>query len=141
MLKRMINEYREISDDEVRKFYAGILAPGLKHKYGAFVDGELVAIAGILKDPVHFGTIFEESGKDIGFIDVRDGASRLGFRAVVEVKRFLEKISDAIFVQCDEKNYPNAPKLLSALGFTRTGEMLADARSKAVTMEVWKWQP
>lgn len=136
----MSSEFRPISNDEARAFYGGVLYPGVTDITGAFLDGKLVGVSGVLVDPSHFGTMFEESARKIGFLDATEDAKKLGYRAMLAIRAKMKTMDDTVFVQCDSVNYPDAPKLLKALGFVETDEMEKDARNNVTTLRVWKWR-
>lgn len=136
----MRHEFREITMEELRSFFGGVAYPGVEHVSGAFVDGKMVAVCGILCDPIYYGTMFEENGRRIGFIDATEDVKKLGYKAILAVRDYLKKVDRDLYVQCDEHNYSTAPKLLRVLGFIETDEFEKDARNTNRTVRIWKWQ-
>lgn len=133
-------EFREPTIDEIKQFYGGISYPGLNEGLALFVNGKMVGMAGIIRDPSHWGTLFEENGKKIGFIDADPEAKLAGYRAVLAIKDYMKTKCDELYVQCDVNNYASAPRLLAALGFKETDEISKDSRNTSRTMRIWKWQ-
>lgn len=125
---------------DIKAFYAGIYYPGIQDAMAAYIDGKVVGIAGVLRDPVYDGTIIEEHGKIIGFIDAEPEAKCLGVNAILAIRQYLRDRGREICVLCDSNNYPDAPKLLTVLGFKETSEVQRDSRNTKRTMQVWTWQ-
>ena len=132
-------EIRPASPDEMKSFYYGVRIQEVSDVYGAFVDGECIGMSGIMRDPAYFGTLWEEEGRMIGFLDIRANHPGLGVRAVRAIRSYLCTRNHAIYVQCDTNTVPQAERLLRLLGFSPTEEMETDMRNKK-SVRVWKWQ-
>lgn len=125
----------------MKKFYGGVLIRQIGDIFGAFLsDGTAIGMAGILREPTHFGTIFEDEGRWIGFLDVTDDLKRIGSRAIRTMRTYLKgQHNKEIIVLCDENNFPDAGRLLKIIGFVKTDASEVDPRSKK-KVQVWKWQ-
>lgn len=106
----------------------------------ALVDGKIVAMCGVLRDPRYHGSIFEEDGRWIGFLSLGDGVPPLGFQAVLGMRHYLQAQTEPIIVQCYSM-FPKAEKLLTVLGFKPTDEFMADFREPSLKLRIWQWQP
>ena len=130
---------RKLTPGEIRDFYYGVLSQEVIEAFGSFVSGKCVGVCGIMKEPSHFGTLFEEYGRCIGFLDVRENYKELGLRYVRKMIRYIKEKNIDIYVKCDSSSFPQAKRLLKILGFTPTGEMDINVMTRE-PIEVWKWQ-
>lgn len=132
-------QIREMTEDEERDFF-GRNDPSIRALSGAFVDGKCIAVAGVIRDPLYYGTMFEEDGRWIGFLQLADGTAPLGPHVVIAMRHFLKKQAEPLIVQCEDF-LPKAEKLLAVLGFTPTDRYEADFRMPSRKLRIWKWQP
>lgn len=130
---------REPTPQEERAFF-GANDPSIRDLRCAEVGGQVVAMSGVIRDPRYYGTIFEEDGRWVGFLQLAPDAAPLGVNAVIAMRRYLETQTEPLIVQWDDA-YPTAEKLLRVLGFTQTDEFLPDIRSPPRKLRVWQWQP
>lgn len=130
---------REMTREEEHKFF-GRNDPCLEHLSGAFIDGECVAVCGVMRDPRFYGSMFEEDGRWIGFLQLLPTTKPLGAQAVIEMRRWMQRFTAPIEVQHHDE-HPKAEKLLQVLGFKPTDRFEADHRKPSRKLRIWKWQP
>lgn len=130
---------REPTPEEERAFF-GANDPAIRDLRCAVVGGQVVAMSGVIRDPRYYGTIFEEDGRWVGFLQLAPDSAPLGVNAVIAMRRYLESQTEPLIVQWDDA-YPTAEKLLRVLGFTPTDEFLPDIRNPPRKLRVWSWQP
>ena len=123
----MFREFFAHNDPCIRDLYAGI------------VNGKVVAMAGVIRDPRFHGSMFEEMGRWIGFLQVADDVPPLGAKAVHAMRAYLKRQSEDIIVQC-ENAFPKAEKLLRILGFKPTEEFMPVFRNPERKLRVWLWR-
>jgi len=130
---------RDATPQEERAFF-GSNDPTIRDLRCAVTGDTVVAMAGVIRDPRFCGSIFEEDGRWIGFLQLAPDAAPLGVHAVIAMRRYLETQTEPIIVQWDDA-YPTAEKLLRVLGFTPTDEFIPDFRNISRKLKVWLWQP
>lgn len=130
---------REPTPEEEKAFF-GNCDPAIRDLKCAVIGGAVVAMAGVIRDPRYYGSIFEEDGRWVGFLQLAPGAAPLGVNAVIAMRRYLEAQTEPIIVQWDDA-YPTAEKLLRVLGFSPTQEFMPDYRDTSRKLRVWQWQP
>lgn len=130
---------REPTPAEEAAFFGGN-DPAIRDLRCATIGGTVVAMAGVIRDPRYYGSVFEEDGRWIGFLQLAPDAALLGVHAVIAMRRYLETQTEPIIVQWDDA-YPTAEKLLRVLGFTPTDEFMPDYRDISKKLRVWLWQP
>jgi hypothetical protein len=96
-------------DEAVRDLMAGV------------ENGKVIAMAGLCRDPRYYGSIFEDAGRWIGFLQLAPDTPPLGFQPVLAMRHYLRGQSEDIIVQCDDR-MPKAEKLLTVLGFKPTDQ-------------------
>jgi len=133
-------EIRVASRNEMKDFLGGIQLHQVIDVFGAFVNGVPVGLAGVLRDPVYFGTIFEEEGRLIGFLDASEELRAVGAKVVRAAKTYLKSQKKEIFVMCDNHNYPDAGRLLNVIGFVETDGTETNSINHK-KMRVWVWRP
>lgn len=133
-------EIRPASNEEIKSFYNGIRVREIQEAFGLFRENQCIAVSGTLVDPSHFGTIFENEGRIIGFLDTREKISDIAIHVVRMMRRHLLALGREVYVQCDVERHPQAPRLMTLLGFVPTGEMQTNMETRR-PIEVWKWQP
>ena len=129
---------REATPEEEVAFF-GQRDPGMRHLSCAVVDGQPIAMAGVIRDPRYQGSLFEEDGRWIGFLDVREPMT-VPWMAVVAIRRFLLEQTEPVIVQWDDA-LPTAEPLLRALKFQPTAEFIPDFRQPSRKLRIWLWQP
>lgn len=132
-------EIRPATPAEEREFFAHN-DPCIRDLMAGLIDGAVVAMAGVMRDPRYHGSIFEEDGRWIGFLQLAPGAAPLGPKPVRAMQRYLKTQAEAIIVLCDETQ-PKAERLLKILGFTPTDHYEADFRLPTRKLRSWTWQP
>lgn len=92
--------------------------------YRAEADGETVAVGGLIW-----------RGRRLwAFFDVKGGVSaRLGVAILLKLKAGLRQAREDAWITCDKATYPDAPRLLKAVGFQETAEVMDG-------MTVWVWR-
>jgi hypothetical protein len=130
---------RMASPDEMKSFYGGIRIQEVRDLLGAFIGERCIGMAGVMRDPSYFGTIFEEDGSMIGFLDIKDHNHASGAKIIRAIRSYLKSHKETIHVQCDEVNFQNAGRLLKILGFIELNETETDVRNKK-RLKVWRWQ-
>ena len=130
---------RDLTPEEEKAFF-GHRDPAIRDMQCAEIDGKVVAVCGVIRDPRYYGSIFEEDGRWIGFFQVAPDAPSVGAMAVVAMRQYLKRQTEPIIVQWDDA-YPTAEKLLRVLGFTPTEEFMPDYRETSRKLRVWTWQP
>lgn len=125
-------------DEEIS--FLGHRDPCIRELRCAIVDGEVVAMSGVMRDPRYHGSIFEEDGEWIGFFSVAPGARLIGWAVVAAMRQFLKEQTEPVIVQWDDQ-FPTAERLLLALGFQRTDRIIADFRQPSRKLRIWIWQP
>lgn len=133
-------EIRKASVADIMEFYGGFRRPEIIEAYGAFLNGKPIGICGLMRDPKHFGSIIEDSGRIIGFLDASPELKSAGIKSVRAMLSFLKTVDHEIYVQSDANNFPQAEKLMRVLGFAPTDEKERDALNHDNMMRVWKWQ-
>ncbi len=132
-------EIRPATPTEIKEFYHGIRVQEIVDAFGAFADDECLGIGGTIRDPSYFGTLWEEDGRMIGFLDVRKKTKNLGIQAIMAMRKYLRSRPYDTYVQCDSNTVAQAERLLRLLGFAPTEEEEIDMRNKQA-VRVWKWQ-
>jgi hypothetical protein len=130
---------REPTPEEEVAFF-GYNDPAIRDLRCAVIGSQVVAMAGVIRDPRYYGSIFEEDGRWIGFLQLASDAPKLGAMAVVAMRHYLKSQTDPIIVQWDD-SYPTAEKLLRVLGFIPTEEFMASLRHPSQKLRIWLWQP
>lgn len=132
---------REPTPEEERAFF-GTNDPAIRDLRCAVIGGQVAAMCGVIRDPRFYGSIFEEDGRWVGFLQLAPDAAPLGAMAVVAMRHYLKTQTEPIIVQWDDA-YPTAEKLLRVLGFTPTNEFLPDFTNpnSPRKLRVWQWQP
>lgn len=115
------------NDDAVRDLMAGV------------ENGRVIAMAGLMRDPRFHGSIFEEDGRWIGFLQLAPDVPPLGFQPVLAIRHYLRGCAEDVIVLCDN-TLPKAEKLLGVLGFKPTEKFEADFRQPTRKLRVWVWQ-
>jgi hypothetical protein len=131
-------EIREATAEEEKQFF-GKNDPAVSGLHCAVHAGTIVGMSGLYRDYNYQGSIFEEDGRQIAFLSVTPEAPRLGWPAVIAMRRFLEKQTGTVIVQQDDA-YPQSEKLLAVLGFTKTPKVMPDFRGTNRKLRVWQWQ-
>jgi RimJ/RimL family protein N-acetyltransferase len=131
-------QIREATAEEERAFF-GRNDPAVRDLRCAVVDGTVVAMSGLMRDPVYYGSLFEEDGRWIGFLSLAPGAKPLGWAAVVAMRHFMQTQTEPIVVQHDDR-HPKAERLLKALGFRPTDEFKPHFLEKHRKLRTWLWQ-
>jgi hypothetical protein len=72
--------------------------------------------------PVALGGFYRWNERLWATFEVRPGAKRAGTTIVLAVLRALKDRDEPVFVQCDFEEFPQAPRLLTVLGFEQTEE-------------------
>jgi hypothetical protein len=132
-------EIRDATPEEEIAFY-GRHDDNVRDLKCAVIDGAVVAMSGVLRDPRFADTIFEERGRWFGFLELAPGAAPLGWRAVAAIRAYLRQRTEPIIVQWDDA-LPKAERLLTVLGFQRTDEFIHDFRDPSRKLRIWQWQP
>ena len=130
-------EVRSATKEEIRS-YLGFLPRGIRFVSAAVRDGEIVAMSGVVRDPLVYGSILEEEGRWIAFLDVTGFDPREGVRAVKAIAQRLKSLNDEIWVYCETK-HPKAERLLAVLGFQPTDEIRPNWRNYEQKLRMWKW--
>lgn len=125
-------------EDEVAFF--GRRDPATRDLRCAVIDGKIVAMSGVMRDPRYYGSIFEEDGRWIGFLTVAPDVAPLGWPVVVAMRQFLKTQTEPLVVQHDDQE-PKAERLLRLLGFTPTDEFVPDFRNPSRKLRTWAWLP
>lgn len=126
--------------DQLR-FY-GLVDTSLRELRCAEVDGKVVAMCGLIRNPLFADSIFEEDGGWIGFLELAPGAEPLGWPAVVAMRQFLKTCREKITFQHDSQ-HPKAERLLTVLGLRPTGKVITDFSdpTRKNKLRIWEWQP
>ncbi len=91
-----------------------------------FANGERVGMAGI--------ALNETDQKFWGYFNIKDKvSSEVGADLIRQIRGGLKAMTEPVYVLCQECDFPQAPRLLKALGFKPTGEIKEG-------QEVWKCQ-
>lgn len=131
-------EIRMATAEEERSFF-GKNDPAVSALHCAVINGTVVAMSGLYRDYDYYGSIFEEDGRQVAFLSVAPDAPRLGWPAVIAMRRFLETQAGPVIVQQDD-DYPQSERLLAVLGFTKTSKVKPDFRGTNRKLRVWQWQ-
>lgn len=97
---------------------------------GSKTDYDMVRVDGI---PVAMGAFHREGTRTWVFLNVKPHDDVPSIAIVRGLARGLRRRGGVIHCICDAEQFPNAPRLLRALGFRPTVEVRADKR-------VWEWQ-
>lgn len=124
---------------EEEKAFFGRNDPSIRDLRCAVIDGCVVAMSGLMRDPHYYGSVFEEDGRWFGFLSLADGAPALGWPAVVAMRQFLKSQTEPVVVQHDDTQ-PKAERLLTVLGFVKTDQSLPDFRDPKRKLRIWEWQ-
>jgi hypothetical protein len=80
------------------------------------------------------GGTFQRDGRNWAFLDILSEVTpKEGVRIVRAVRRVVQHLQSEAVIICDEETYAAAPRLLRAVGFEPTEEIINGAR-------VWKCQ-
>lgn len=129
---------RPASRQEISAFYPKSPITPLDAEV-AIVDGEPIAMGGVVREPLAAGTLLEDDAPLIAFLDVRKQTGPLGVKAVLAMRRGLKRHGVKVLVQCDA-DHPTAERLLRLLGFKPTDKLRADARERGHKLRIWQWQ-
>jgi hypothetical protein len=133
-------ECREPTEHELKLFLEFLILPKLEWAKAVFIDGAMVALAGILPDPGYRDTILEEEARTIAFLEVHGEVGRAaGLDIVRRLRGVLRELGRTVYIQHDEE-LPNSGKLLAVLGFEPTNEIRPDLRRTGKKLRVWRWQ-
>jgi len=135
----MTIEIRDATPEEVKAFY-GQRTRGLVDIFGAFDGDRCIGLCGVMRDPRFQGSIFEEQGRLIAFLNVADVPKHFGIWIIKGIADYLKKQTEPVFVQCEDNRYPQAERLLRVVGFKPTDEFWADFRDPSQKLRLWKWQ-
>lgn len=134
----MTMEIRTPTPQEEAAFF-GHNSPHIRDLFAGFVDGKCVAMCGVMRDPRFAGSIFEENGRWIAFLQLAPDAQPLGAKAVLAIRRYLKAQTEPIVAQCEDFQ-PKAERLLAILGFKPTDRFEADFRQRTRKLRIWTWQ-
>jgi hypothetical protein len=104
-------------------------------------NGEIVAIAGVWRDPSTFGSVFDaELGRWLAFFDVKPEARAFGARIVKAIDAYLRTFEGDLYAHHDDR-FPEAARILRILKFKPTDELTANPYRSGEKLRVWKrWQ-
>lgn len=131
-------DIRPATPEEERAFFAHN-DPCIRDLMAGVQDGHVIAMAGVMRDPRYHGSIFEEDGRWIAFLQLAPNIPPLGFQPVLAMRHYLKQQTEDIIVMCDD-TLPKAEKLLSVLGFSPTDKFEADFRQPTRKLRIWLWQ-
>lgn len=138
----MTYEVRAATSGELKLFYETVTLPDFEVAHGLFIGGKMVAVSGILTDPSHGGTFLDDVSPLIGFLDIAPGLNAsVGFDIARRLRGFLREQNRTVFVQQND-SYPQADKLLRAIGFKPTHIMRKDLQNPNSNrkLRMWIWQ-
>lgn len=132
---------RPATEADQLAFY-GLVDPSLRELRCAEVSGRVVAMCGLVRDPLFADSILEDDGAWIGFLELAPDAAPLGWPAVVAMRQFLKTCREKITFQHDAQ-HPKAERLLTVLGLRPTNQVIMDFRDPARKnkLRIWEWQP
>jgi hypothetical protein len=87
--------------------------------YRAEANGETVAVGGLFRRGARLWAFFDVKG---------DVSARLGVAILLKLKAGLRQAREDAWIACDEATYPDAPRLLKAVGFEETREVFENMR-------------
>ena len=131
-------EIRRATPEDERAFFAHN-DPCIRDLFAGIEDGKVIAMAGVIRDPRYHGSMFEEMGRWIGFLQLADDVPPLGARAVHAMRAYLKRQTEDIIVQCSDV-HPKAERLLTLLGFIPTEEFMPVFRHPERKLRIWQWQ-
>lgn len=131
-------EIRPATAEDEREFFAHNDS-AIRDLFAGVVDGKVIAMAGVIRDPRFHGSMFEEMGRWIGFLQLADGVPPLGARAVHVMRSYLKQQTEDIIVQCED-SFPKSERLLRLLGFKPTEELMPVFRQPGRKLRVWIWR-
>jgi hypothetical protein len=131
-------EIRDATPEEERAFFAHN-DPCIRDLKAGIEDGKVVAMAGVIRDPRYHGSMFEEDGRWVGFLQLAPDVPPLGAKPVLAMRQYLKVQAEDIIVMCDE-TLPKAERLLKVLGFLPTNELQADFRQPSRKLRIWAWR-
>jgi hypothetical protein len=105
------------------------------------VGDQIVAVAGIWRDPRTFGSIFdEEVGRWLAFLDAKPEARAHGVRIVKALAARLNHFDDELYIHHDDR-FSDAARMLRILKFKPTDEFTPSPYKPGEKLRVWKrWQ-
>ena len=130
----MTHEFREPTTAELMRFYDAAILPKIDYAEGMFQDGELIAVGGILSDPVLVGSPIEEVARSVAFLDVKRQVR--GADVLRRLRMRLNKERRMIWVQHDDA-FPQSERLLKVLGFIQTRETRNDFKHTGRKLRMW----
>lgn len=131
-------DIRPATPEEERAFY-GRNNDAVRDLMAGVENGRVIAMSGVIRDPRFHGSIFEEDGRWIGFLELAHDVGPLGFQPVLAMRHYLKNQTEDIVVICDD-TLPKAEKLLAVLGFKPTEHFEADFRQPKRKLRIWVWQ-
>lgn len=100
--------------------------------FGDRIPGHVMRVDGV---PVALAGFVRRDGEWWGYLEVKGRPKgRHLAQMVLMMRRGLKAKGATVKVQCDSHQYAQAPRLLRALGFEKTG-------TKESGMEIWQWHP
>lgn len=131
-------EIRRATAEDEREFFAHN-DPCIRDLYAGIENGNVIAMAGVIRDPRYHGSMLEEMGRWIGFLQLADDVLPLGARAVHAMRAYLKQQTEDIIVQCEDA-LPKSERLLRLLGFQPTEEFMPVFRHPERKLRVWLWR-
>jgi len=115
----MISLIRDADMVDYMKFYSSDRYQGKC----LWIDGMRKAMGGFIRD----------EDRTWGYLDVKGALDAdVGLEVLRTARRLLRRMGETVYVTCDNAQYAGAPRLLKALGFEKTDEVLNG-------YEVWRW--
>lgn len=84
--------------------------------------------------PLAIGVLTRKDGRLWLAIDTKPGAGRYALKLVRAAVEMMKDRDEPVFALCQEQSFPDAPRLLRAIGFIKTDEVYKNI------MQVWRWQ-
>lgn len=131
-------EIRAPTKEEV-KDYVGFYPRGIREIFAAFYGGEMVGVCGVLRDPFYYGSILEEEGRWIAFLEISEMPFQARVQTILNIGRYLRSMREEIWVYCENTTYPDADQLLRRIGFVQTDEVRKNWRNPKEELRMWKW--
>ena len=118
--------------------HVGYRLYGVHSMYGAFRGGEMIGMAGILRDPTYYGSLLEEDGPWIAIFETEAVSAAVAIRMVKMMARLVRTFPETLLTYCDDR-HPTAERLLRIIGFEPTESFRAHWDRTKHRARIWKW--
>ena len=95
-------------------------------------DAHVLHIGGINGKPMALGGVVRGDGRAFVLFNLLGDCAAFGAPMLWAMKRMIRRQPPPLYALCNEAKYPQAPRLLTWLGFSPTDEIMIGARVWAI---------